>query len=394
MPTLRGWAALGAALALVILWIGFGEQLLVASGLFLLASVLFGILYVRRTAPQAQLERTITPIHVHDGDRAIVDVSLTSSRRLHTAVIEDVVHGLGIAAFVADRVDPGEPMVARYEVLCRPRGVYRVGPASVKVRDPMALAESTSVGRRTDRLVVFPTVEEFQALPLVRGQDPNVNSARANFSHRGGDDFFTLREYQRGDDLRRVHWPSSARRDELMIRQLEMPWQSRALILLDIRAEAYETAEAFEHAVCGTASAMRHLFRRGFSPTLWTGRSRGTAVGTSQAYLIAMEELATVQPSPEIDFGILVGRLRREGLSGGVLVIVTGTIDAAALIAYKTLSRDYHKTVVMSAVAPENEAAMQLKRAGAVTVMSGPMSQWAPRWREAMERTWSTASAG
>jgi len=394
MPTLRGWAALGAAFALAVLWIGFGEKLLLAVALFLLAAVGFGMIYVRNTAPRARLTRQISPVQVHDGDRAIVELSLVSSRRLHSAIVEDVVHTLGTASFVAERVGEREPMTARYEVLCKPRGVYKVGPAIVKVRDPMALAESVSSGRRADRLVVYPTVETLSGLPIVRGQDPNVNSARANFSHSGGDDFFTLREYQRGDDLRRVHWPASAHRDELMIKQLEMPWQSRALVLLDTRANAYSTPESFEHAVRGTASAMRHLYRHGFSPTVWTGHARGTPVATTHAYTLAMEELATIQPSADLDFSALVSRLRREGLAGGALVLVTGVLDAGGVAVFKTLSRDYYKTIVMTVSERENEALSQVQRAGAVAVTSGPASKWAPAWRDAMEKTWSTASAG
>ncbi len=394
MPTLRGWAALGAAFALGILWVGFGERLLLGAALFLLAAVVFGMFYVRSSAPRARLSRHISPVQVHDGDRAIVQLSLVSGRRLHSAIVEDVVHSLGTASFVAERVTESDPMTARYEVLCKPRGVYKVGPAIVKVRDPMALAESVSAGRRADRLVVFPTVESLNGLPVVRGQDPNVNSARANFSHSGGDDFFTLREYQRGDDLRRVHWPSSAYRDELMIKQLEMPWQSRALVLLDIRSDSYTTPEAFEHAVRGTASALRHLYRHGFSPTLWAGHARGTPVATTQAYALAMEELATVQTAGDLDFGTLMGRLRREGLAGGALVMVTGILDSDGVAVFKTLSRDYYKTIVMTVSERENTALSQVQRAGAVAVASGPASKWAPAWKDAMEKTWSTASAG
>ena len=179
-----------------------------------------------------------------------------------------------------------------------------------------------------------------------------------------------------------------------MIKQLEMPWQSRALVLLDIRAHSYSTPDAFEHAVRGAASAMRHLYRQGFSPTLWAGRARGATVATSQAYEMAMEELATVQTNPELDFGAMMSRLRREGLAGGALVLVTGILDSGGIAVFKTLSRDYYKTVVMTVSERENEALHQVQRAGAVAVTSGPASKWAPAWREAMEKTWSTASAG
>ena len=394
MPTLRGWAALGAAFALTVLWIGFGEQLLIAAALFLLVAVVFGILYVRSSAPRARLTRRIAPLQVHDGERAIVELSLVSSRRLYAAIVEDVVHSLGTASFVAERVDEQEPMTARYEVLCKPRGVYKVGPAVLRVRDPMALAESLSTGRRADRLVVYPQVEDLRGLPVVRGQDPNVNSARANFSHSRGDDFFTLREYQLGDDLRRVHWPASAHRDELMIKQLEMPWQSRALVLLDVRAQAYATPESFEHAVRGAASVVRHLYRQGFSPTLWSGHARSVTISNSQAYDLGMEGLATVQPNQEIDLAATIGRLRREGMAGGALVLVTGVLDSGGVSVFKTLGRDYYKTIVMTVSERENDSLHQVQRAGAVAVTSGPASKWAPAWRDAMEKTWSTASAG
>jgi uncharacterized protein (DUF58 family) len=394
MPTIRGWAATGAALALLLLWIGFGEELLLAVSVFLLLAVIFGTVFVRRGVPRVLVQRKVSPVQVHDGDRAIVEVAVTGSKRLRHIVVEDVVHGLGAARFVADRIRPGEPVVARYEVLCRPRGVYKIGPAGIVVRDPLGMSEAGGTSGRADRLVVYPMVEELDGLPVVRGQDPTMNTARASFSLTGGEDFFTLREYQQGDDLRKVHWPSSAKRDDLMIRQLEMPWQSRALVVLDPRVGSYRGPEAFEHAVRGASSALNHLYRAGFSPTLWTGGSTGTLVGTIETYGLAMEELATVQAAVDIDLRSLVARMRRSGLAGGALVMVTGAPDEADLDVYRTLGRDYLRTVVMSVAQRENEAILQLKRAGAISVLAGVGSSWAPVWREAMERAWSTATAG
>ena len=249
MPTTRGWAALGAGFALVVLWIVFGERLMLAVGLFLVLAISGGMAYVRSTVPRVGVTRRLTPFQVHDGDRAVVEVTLITGRRIAQATILDEVSGLGTARFVADRIEPHDPMTARYEVLCRPRGIYMVGPAVVQVRDPLALTEAGGTAGRIDRLVVYPAVEDLEGLPLGRGHDPTVNTSRSSFSQTGGEDFFTLREYQQGDDLRKVHWPSTAKRDELMIRQLEMPWQSRALVLLDPRASAYPDSEAFEQAV-------------------------------------------------------------------------------------------------------------------------------------------------
>ena len=394
MPTVRGWAALGASLALILLWVAFGEQLLLAVGVFLTLAVIFGAIYVRRGVPRVAARRTINPVQLYDGDRAVVELELSTSRRVAQIVAEDTVHGLGAARFVADRVDPDRPVVARYEVLSRPRGVYRVGPVSVVVRDPLAMAEAGGLAGRVDRLVVYPAIEDLYGLPIVRGQDPTVNTARSSFSPTGGDDFFTLREYQQGDDLRRVHWPSSAKRDKLMIRQLKMPWQSRALVLLNPRAESYPSGELFEHAVRAAASATRHLFSNGFSPTLWTGEGPGTTVSSGSAYSVAMEALAVVSTREMVSLPAMVGRLLRGGLAGGALILVTGEPDEDDLAAYRMLSRDYLRTIVMSVAQSENEAILRMKRVGAVTMMASPGAAWAPAWREAMERAWSTATVG
>jgi len=394
MPTLRGWAALGAALALGLLWVGFGEQLMLALSVFLLLAVAAGSLYVRRAGLNVELSRMVAPVQVHDGDRAIVEVTMVSSRRLHEAVVEDTVHGLGAATFIASRVKQDVPMIARYEVLCRPRGIYKLGPATIRVHDPFDLAEFAVVAGRPDRLVVYPQVEQLDGLPSVRGQDPNMNMASANFSLTGGEDFFTLREYQQGDDLRRVHWPSSARRDKLMIKQLEMPWQSRALVLLDPRSLSYQTPDSFEHAVRGAASAMTHLFKNGFSPTVWLGGAEATVVSSSQAYTTAMEQLATVAPSRGVDLKAAVARMRRSGMAGGAMVLVAGTPDDSHLAIYKMLGRDYVRTLLMSVTNRPNDAIMKFQAAGAVTVLSSSTARWAPAWREAMERAWSTATAG
>lgn len=394
MPTTRGWAAFGAALALGVLWAAFGEDLLLALAAFLVVAVLGGSLYVRLATPRLVLGREINPQQLHDGERAIVDLSVRSARRVYRVSVEDRVHGLGAARFVTDRIGTDDVMAGRYEVLCRPRGVYRVGPAKVSLGDPLGFVESTSAFGKAGRLVVYPRVETLEGVPTGRGQDQTINTSRAAFWHSGGEDFFTLREYQQGDDLRKVHWPSSARRDELMIKQLEMPWQSRAFIILDPRVEPHTTAESFEQAVRGAASTLNHLFRSGYTPTIWAGNGNGTVVGSTDAYHKAMEELATIRPARNVDLQHLIGRLRRSGMAGGVLVMVTGEADDADLASFQLLSQDFYKTVVLSVSDGDDDAIMGFARLGALVVRSAPDGTWSESWRNAMEHGWSTATAG
>jgi uncharacterized protein (DUF58 family) len=394
MPTTRGWAAIGAAVALGVLWAGFGEDLLLALAVFLLVAVVGGSMYVRLAVPRLVLKRSINPVQLHDGDRALVDLSLESRRKIFRVSVEDRVHGLGSATFVADRVADGDSMAGRYEVLCRPRGVYKVGPSKVTIGDPLGFTESTSLFGATDRLVVYPRVENFVGVPTGRGQDQTINTSRASFWHSSGEEFFTLREYQQGDDIRKVHWPSSARRDKLMVKQLEMPWQSRAFIVLDPRVEPHPSGESFEQAVRGAASTLHHLFRSGYTPTIWAGFGNGTLVGSPDAYNVAMEELATVRPVRSLNLRQVIARLRRSGMAGGVLVMVTGTPDEADLASFQLLSQDFYRTVVLSVAEDDNESVVRFARAGALVVRTTAAGMWAEPWRNAMEHGWSTASAG
>jgi uncharacterized protein (DUF58 family) len=394
MPTTRGWAGIGAAFALAVLWAGFGEDLLLALSVFLFAAVGGGSLYVRFAAPRLALRRAINPVQLHDGERALVDLTLESRRRVFRVTVEDRVHGLGSAKFVADRVADGDAMAGRYEVLCRPRGVYKVGPSKVTIGDPLGFIESTSTFGTVDRLVVYPRIDPLAGVPTGRGQDQTINTARASFWHTGGEDFYTLREYHQGDDLRKVHWPSSAKHDQLMIKQLEMPWQSRAFILLDPRVEPHESAESFEQAVRGAASTLKHLFGSGYTPTIWAGTGNGTVVGSARAYQVAMEELATVRPTEGQNLRHLVSLLRRSGMAGGVLVMVTGRADQADLAAMQLLSQDFYRTVVLSVAETENDAILGFARAGALVVRTNPTGTWTESWRNAMEHGWSTATAG
>jgi uncharacterized protein (DUF58 family) len=394
MPTTRGWAAVGAAAALAVLWAGFGEDLLLALAVFLVVAVIGGSLYVRLAGPRLTLRRRVNPEQLHDGERAIVDLSLQSRRKVYRVTVEDRVHGLGSATFVADRVSDGDTMAGRYEVLCRPRGVYRVGPSKVTIGDPLGFTESVSSFGGVDRIVVYPRVEALAGVPTGRGQDQTINTARASFWHTGGEDFFTLREYHQGDDLRKVHWPSSAKRDQLMIKQLEMPWQSRAFIMLDPRVEPHSSAESFEQAVRGAASTLKHLFASGYTPTMWAGSGNGSVVGNADAYRVAMEELATIRPSKDLNLRHMVSRLRRSGMAGGVLVMVTGRADDADLSAMQLLSQDFYRTVVLSVAESDNDAILGFARAGALVVKTTPDGSWAESWRNAMEHGWSTASAG
>ncbi|MEE9177756.1 MAG: DUF58 domain-containing protein [Acidimicrobiia bacterium] len=391
MPTLRGWALLGAGLALIILWWIFGDPELLLAGTFFIVAELAAIGHVRFHKPHLDMGRRLGSTTVHNGDTTTVTLIIRNrgQRPLRQLSIHDEVESLGLAAFEIAKLKGHESASATYRVTCRPRGVYRVGPAGATTSDPLRLAELSTADGPIDRLIVYPTVEDLSGFPVIRGQDPAMNASRPEHSQRGGEDFYTLREYQRGDDMRRVHWPYSAKTGELMIRQLETPWQSRALVLLDVRPSVYESADAFEMAVSGAASVVTHLVKSGFDADLWAGDP--DPIDASK-YSAAMERLALVESNDDIDIEAVASRIRKKG-GGGALVLVTGVADRSLLSVQQLLSNEYRTTVLMGASSTTSQTLVGFHRLGVATVTVSPTGEWADAWVNATRSSWAAVSA-
>lgn len=389
MLTIRGWALLGAGLAIVLLWYLLGDPELLLAGAFLSLVSGIAVLYVRYHRPRLSIGRRLGSTTVHNGDTTAVTLLLQNrgDRPLRNITLADEVHGLGLASFEIAGLGAGQSASATYRVTCRPRGIYEVGPSTAAARDPLGLAELPATPGPVDRIVVYPTVEELNGFPMTRGQDPALNASRPEHSQRGGEDFYTLREYQRGDDLRRIHWPSSAKTEELMIRQLETPWQSRALVLLDVRSSAYESSDAFETAVSGCASVVTHLVGSGFDADLWAGDAN---IIDASRYTAAMERMALVQPDPLIDITAVASRIRQTG-GGGALVLITGLADRELLGVQQLLSSDYRTTVLMGVSSTTPQTLIGFHRMGVTTITVDPGEDWNNEWSRAMRAAWDVA---
>jgi hypothetical protein len=207
-----------------------------------------------------------------------------------------------------------------------------------------------------------------------------MSASRPEFSRRGGEDFYTLRSYQDGDDLRRVHWASSAKLDELMIRQMETPWQSRALVFFDVRKRSYSDGDSFERAVRGTASVAIHL-APSFAGDLWLG---GGLIDLA-APALAFEELATCEPLPAIDLRAVASRLRRHS-RGGALILITGSPDDEVLAVVRLLSQQYRAGVVLVSSDQPGQTLSAIQQLGVKTVVAGTGQKWAPAWSQALGR--------
>lgn len=304
-------------------------------GCFLIALPLLAAAAVARGRLRLTAIRWLDPPRIEVGRPARVVLRLDNVSRLPTGLLlleDGLAPALGTRArFVLDRVEPHGFREVEYAVRADVRGRYQIGPLSVRLADPFGLCELPRGFSRVDDLRVLPSVV---ALPPVRlGGEWNGGGARSgrSVSGAGGDDAAT-REYRRGDDLRRVHWRSTAHRGELMVRREEHPRQCRAAVLLDGRSAAHRGAgggSSFESAVSVAASIGVHLAAGGFALRLLDDAGAELTAGTSGglAARLLLDRLAEVRVGGGRSLAPGIARLRRGG--EGLLVAVLGATSSA-----------------------------------------------------------------
>jgi uncharacterized protein (DUF58 family) len=143
-----------------------------------------------------------------------------------------------------------------------------------------------------------------------------------------------------GDDLRRVHWPSTARHDALMVRQDELPWQGRVTILLDVRHRTHDV-DSLEAAVSAAASVVTACWNRRDLVRVVTTDGRDTGYAAGHAHIEAvMEHLAVIGPSGDAPLLRVLDALRRSA-TGGALVVLVGHVAPAERDAILRLRNTY-----------------------------------------------------
>src|SRR5919198_6763977 len=160
-----------------------------------------------------------------------------------------------------------------------------------------------------DRFVVYPRIEDILPMPGSSNREARMGSLRASRVPVGLD-FFGLREYEVGDDLRGVHWRSTARTGELMLRQDEMPWEARSTILLDTRPSTHH-GESFERAVEMAASLATAMCRGRRQVRFMTTGGGGIPASGGDRHPPILEDLAGASVETYVRWDQVMEGLRR-----------------------------------------------------------------------------------
>jgi uncharacterized protein (DUF58 family) len=344
-----------AALSLSVLALGWGiahgVRPVLAFGVAWSAVLAFLWCYPRFVARGVRLTRRMSEV-VCEEDEIPVAFELQNTSRLPMVAPEIV------DRFPPDRIDPRRAFVypllggrrranAAYRGQCHGRrGPYRVGPTRIRLHGPAGLFSCEWEARDSASLIVLPALEFIDAPESEsRGRAPSFGG-RSRREAGEGDLPLGVREYRRGDALRRIHWPTTARRGKLSILEYERQLARRATIVVDLARRSLRglgrqaNVEVSLRVAAAVASAfLRRGDRVGF---LAESKQRiDVPAGRGDAQLIQiLERLALVKPEGTRPLSALLDEEAPAFLVGQTVVAVVGDVEedgAACLQAFELL---------------------------------------------------------
>ncbi|MBQ1040824.1 DUF58 domain-containing protein [Micromonospora sp. C81] len=383
--TARGVGLLVAAVVLLGVGFRFAYPELTLLGAAAGAAVGYAAL-VAAWRPRLTVTRLADPDRVARGEPASMTLTVRNSGRLRSAnlLAEDRCGDRTVPVPVL-RLRPGRDTEVRYDVPTHRRGVVPVGPLRVTRRDPLGLVALARPYGATVPVWVYPRVHPLTAVPTGAGRSLD---GRVDGVPHGSITFDSLREYVVGDELRRVHWRTSARVGELMVRENVDTSLPRLVVLLDNRATAHPervggVVESFESACEAAASIVTAAHRADLPVVLLFAAAEPAAPVTSGGEvdgggaLGPLDRLAAAGLSSDDDaVRAATTRLRQDRL-GDTLIFLTGPGGRGELGHVGALRGAYPSVVVgvFGAAEPTPPGA-----AGLVVVDAADGAQFAAEW--------------
>jgi uncharacterized protein (DUF58 family) len=339
MLTPLGWGTTAASVLLYTAGslLGYPELAVLATGGVLALST--ALLW---TAPRVRLDvhREITPLKVPRGDAAVAVLYVANRGRWGLSGLR-ARDRFGGAEQTVDipRLPRGARRTISYPLPTQVRGEIPVGPLLLVRADPLGLTRRVSAYGEAVTLLVRPRTTPLPVLPS--GRAHHLEGPTSDSAPSGTATFHTLREYVVGDDMRHVHWRSSARTGTLMVRRLVDASLPTTTIVLDAGAGGYPDADRFELAVDAAASVAVAAARSGFPVRVITDAGVLIEVkgGPAEAETV-LDRLATVTTGER-----RIAEVFRLAKAGGALVLVSG--DAAGVPQAAAARRRFDRVVCL-----------------------------------------------
>lgn len=371
-----GWWLLGAAVVLSAAgWLLRWQELRVAGVLAVALVAVASLFTIGRPRYAVELHVPETYVAVGDPASGSLVVRNDGGRRSFPSRI-DLPIGDRTASLAVPSLAVGAAHADSFVIPTRRRSVVTVGPARSVQGDPFSLmgrdtwwtgATEVFVHPRTVRLPGRQTgfVHDLEGHPT-----PRLTSADMSFH--------ALREYVPGDDRRHIHWRSSARTGDLMVRQYEETRQSRIAVALDQSDDSYGADDEFEDAVSVAASFVMQAVREENPLALVTN----VDVHPGQSATRILNELSRVQRLENTGVGDVARLVRDRESNASIVILVTGSKVRADRLRQAATVLDLDCRVV--AVRVSESAVLSVATVSNITLVQLPTLADLPR---AMRRT-------
>src|SRR3954452_22513415 len=288
--------------------------------------------FVARRRLAIDVSRSDLPTRMREGQSVEVTLRLVGAKRASTIVVEESLDpslSRPVRLPVAS-IGRGETVEHSYAITPTRRGVYEIGPTSAVWSDPFGFTTHRQELAEAPTVIVHPSTEAVDDRVLTRmWEDPPVRPP-ASKPWPTGFEFYGMRDYVPGDDLRRVVWAAVAKTGRMLVRQTEQGITDRVTIVLDTDRQWHKPgypSDTFELVVRMVASVGVRYIKDGFAVNLATNEARvGTAMRGPRARITFLDELARVElgraPLRQIAPTLLADARR-----GSHFVIVTPHLD-------------------------------------------------------------------
>ncbi len=340
--TRRGRVILALGIVVYLAAWGFGSKPLypVATG-FLLAVAVAWVWVRLADRPFTSQRGWGDGEHVEGEDVPVVaDLVPSSDVMPASATLVETVGRLGVQRHALNR--RGRRLSVRYVLPAVPRGRYPFDHVHVELADPFGLQCATTPITPPAALLVYPRLVRLGPLFSESGAR-SQDGRRLLLRRASGFELHSVREYAQGESLRRVHWRSTARRGQLMVKELEDAPRDEIAVLLDVDEKSV-VGESFDVQVRAAGSILQEYVLRGRRAVLVVNSERREVQhvhAPASDWRRALEVLAAVEA---IGSPLPAGVLAEENSPAARaldLVVVTARIEPAMIdrVVQRALSR-------------------------------------------------------
>lgn len=334
-----------------------------APAVYLMVAALFSMLVVTyassRLSARALSWRRDTADRVFEHEPVTVTVELANQGRLPRFLLTvidrlpEFVHSDQPPEFVLPALWPGERVQFSYQARAQKRGVYQLGPLRVSVSDPFGVFQRFAPIAARAEAVIYPRPVPLSGLVAKTGADPGLSTGERARSSQSGLEFYGIRDYQPGDELRRIHWPATAHHNQLTVIEYERGISRSLAVVLDARAGTEFGS--------GVDTTLEVGVRAAASLVHWVLQSQGNAylavdsaagprwleVDRGEREPEVLEVLARVKADGTMPISRLLDWAGGQLLPGASACVLTALPDARLLSAVMLLARQQVRVSVV-----------------------------------------------